>query len=211
MSADQNEGIPLLTLDQVRDPLCPNIYWVSRLSEAVVGKILDDYLGSGKPFGIEVGFGYEISRVGLIDGSLDWLVFSGELRDYQMAPTRISTLSKINKEELGGYRLGVDCRILAFCEEIYPQTIRQAKVIVFRNPDHLFMRVMIPKFDDLKIGQRLVLVVNGNYTRQYDYYVETLRLRGYDPELLRVRHPEQPPLSYYRPGDDPGYVFDFTK
>ncbi|MCX6792251.1 MAG: hypothetical protein NT149_04410 [Candidatus Gottesmanbacteria bacterium] len=158
-----------------------------------------------KPYGLEVGFGEEPTRVFNIDDGIPWLLTEPDERYFSYFKRNI----KYFWENVDSQTLKMTHPIIALNTYSTTTMERNAEVIVHRNLDYRNM-FMVP-FEDLRAKQRVVFIVDMLHIDEMDRYHSFLREYGYAPQQLQVRSKDLPLLTTSVPFAPDDYVLDITK
>lgn len=201
------------TLERFRDTRYRQIYWVE--DKMLIDEVIQETLADVKPFGLEVGFGQEPTRLQHIDGNIPWLLVEPDNREFADA----KHLLKYNWRDVESHKLPEDFRMVALRTAADQQLIQTAQTLVFRNLDYRDMDHLIPPIDLIDKGKRLVYIVSGMHAwtggmfDEVPRYKALLQRKGFNPEDLILRPKNLPSLAWHIPNDtfDSELVFDFTK
>jgi len=193
------EKLDNLCLEQFRDPNYPFLYWVE---DSLIEVVLKE---TKRRYGLEIGFGYELTRVFLIDPNIDWIL-TEPLKDRFIN-------AKDNLEIAWGGQItsNVGGKIFAVNCLTTKKMVSEAKIILARNPHPSFFyktEGLIPNIESLNTGQRLVIVENQGGESGVVASKEDLGKLGYHPSLfIKI----EPILAHVFDRQDEECVFDFTK
>lgn len=192
-------------IEPFRDPKFPFVHFIE--DKMLVDDIFRRLNGGGIPWGLETGFGIEPTRSWVLDLSCSIWV-AGEY-DKRLFDSTIRDLSQrfcdINPMEFPPCKL-ILLPFAVHYSRCYPQTL------VYRNYDYIANLHTLPPYKNLNPGQRLIVLVNGRHSEEYDLYIENLAFRGYNPNNLMIRSPSEIPISNpsYK-NKYPEYILDVTK
>lgn len=186
------------------DPLYRNLRWIG--DSSVSEKLMESYMHSAKPFGLEIGFGEEPTKVYHVDPSIDWLLFESDPRKFGDAQNSIQSFWTDYQPEKYTDRL-----IIALNAGLPDELIEKSSSLMYRNVELKYMYHSVPKYIDLNTGQRMVFVVSGPHIEEIGSYREFLYLQGYNPDDLKVRDSSLPSLAHRFDSDKREYVLDITK
>jgi len=204
------EILDLPILEQFRDSKHKSLYWVEDAQSA--HSILQHYVTNHIPFGMEIGFGYNPTRVFLVDASLDWILTELDKDAFAFAKSCNLFGVRWDEEHIKNFTTK---KIFALNIPADKTTVQAAKVLVYCNLDYRKEMVgLVPNFSELKKGQRVVFIVtrahaDGAGGGELPLYREFLTACGYDSASL-VRRPgiiSKPVIN----DDDDEYVLDITK
>jgi hypothetical protein len=134
------ETVAVETLEQFKDPQYDCLYWIS--DDSMGRSLVQSYIEQEIPFGLEVGFGFQPTRVFLLDNSIDWFLtetnrmrFIGAKREKFM-------------DDLPTPLMSEDKRIFALNLWASGQMAEAAEVILFRNFNYNSMQRLVPTCED---------------------------------------------------------------
>lgn len=102
------------------------------------------------------------------------------------------------------FLLGTNCK---------PEYVKRAAIFATRNPLHTDAEAIFPKHNELKPGQRVVLLCNGWHVSEHGYYSSITEDLGYPHDLWRSWEKPSKPLPYeWQFGtaeNSGGYILDY--
>lgn len=189
-------------LEKFRDPRFPFVHWVD--DNLASTQAINDVSSAG-PFGLETGFGQQLTKLFLVNPNINWLSTELNEKDFNIAKGDLSACWRGVVTET----IPPEFRMIALRAVSTQRMVTQAQVLVYRNLDYRDM--WIPTFDGLRKGQRLFFIVDEAHVGELSYYRRFLSEQGYNPLDLKLRSPELTTLSAAYPGNEHTYVLDLVK
>ncbi|MBI4136510.1 hypothetical protein HY469_00450 [Candidatus Roizmanbacteria bacterium] len=197
MSDLQSPEIPPPSLEQFKGTQFENTYWIK--DQSVIQALTDYYITNKKTYGLEVGFGIEPTRVGLIAPDIDWFFVDpkgfSDAKDILDQVWEEEDCPKENK-----YFLPIGAS---------PGLVQNAQTVLYRNLNYNRMGELVPKRDELRPGQEIVFVIDTTHVSELDEYKDFLKSKGYDTNDLEQNTGRA--FSAARTNNDIGYLFRYKQ
>ena len=200
-----HEKILIHGFEQFRHPVFPFIYIID--DKTVIPDVIQKL--KQKPLGLETGFGNEPVRHFLLDNSITWIATEPDSRYFRSYKEELKSEQNRFYGDLPPALLTSSSQLFVLNTYTSSDLLKSANTFVYRNLDYRDMNIV--PFNSLNKGQRFVFIVNMLHVDEMYYYRSFLKTNGYNPDSLKLRSKQNPPLtSPYNFAPDE-YVLDVVK
>lgn len=190
-----------------QDRLFPHLYWIS--DENISQEIIQSLGQSNIKFGLEVGFGTQLTDYTKIDPKIKYWVAAEKNSSSFIAAQDYLDYKKYWDPDSQKHGQTV----YAIQKEITVEDLKRPDVLIYRNPNIItpesynFNKTPFPTFNQLQQGQRLVMIVDNGLWNEVSEYKNELEKLGYHPMFnLQEKH-----IDIDRGKEIKVYVFEIKK
>jgi hypothetical protein len=195
------ENEQYLFLEPFRYPNLPFLYIVE---DELIFKDIKNLLSEGH-FGLETGFGDELSLLFNIDRNIPWIATESDPRWFLNFKNHVYE----NWKDMDLKTIHNVKPIIAVNSFSDIDLMDKAQTNVFRNIDYRDMGII--SYQNLKPGHRMVFIVNDGHIGEITFYQRFLYNFGYEPAFLQPRSHREIPYTKLYPFSPNEFVLDITK